>query len=297
MRVLAFVMRHRWMVGIMLVLVFVSMVPAGKLVPKTFLPQNDESRFDVTMRGPEGTSLEEMALISERIARRIRQLPGVDYTVLTVGSPAGDPSGRGSNEASIFVALIPPTQRELDQDEIIGQVRDDILPAQVRRSADGVSPVNAFGSGGADSAAIQYVLSGPDIDKLDEYSQHMLGGARGLPGVVDVDTTLVTGRPALDGADRPRRRRRDLGVGVADVGDGAPALGRRRRSPTTRRAASGSTGARSGRRRTTRPLDRAGHRRPHRAVVDRRDVALDERADSRPTRRRPASTGSPGSGR
>ncbi len=215
MRVLAFVMRHRWMVGIMLVLVFVSMVPAGKLVPKTFLPQNDESRFDVTMRGPEGTSLEEMALISERIARRIRQLPGVDHTVLTVGSPAGDPSGRGSNEASIFVALIPPTQRELDQDEVIGQVRDDILP-QYDDLRTIVSPVNAFGSGGADSAAIQYVLSGPDIDKLDEYSQHMLEVLRGLPGVVDADTTLVTGRPALE-VQIDRARAADLNVGVADV--------------------------------------------------------------------------------
>ncbi len=217
MRVLAIVMRHRWLVGVSIVLVVASTVPAFMLVPKTFLPDNDESRFEVTVRAPEGTSLEQTSLISERIARQIRAVEGVTATVVTVGSPPGDPSGRGSNQSAILVSLVPASEREQDQFALMGVVRDEILPRFASLNLRTiVSPLGGFGGGGPDSAAIQYVLAGPEIDKLEEYSQHMLGVLRELPGVVEADTTLVTGRPALE-VQIDRARAADMGVSVTDV--------------------------------------------------------------------------------
>jgi HAE1 family hydrophobic/amphiphilic exporter-1 len=217
LRVLAFSMRHRWVVGIAVVLVLASVVPIGKLVPKTFLPANDESRFEVTVRAPEGTSLEQGTLIAERIARQIRALAGVSHTVVTVGSPPGDASGRGTNQASIFVALVPAHERPKSQDTLIGEVRERILPRFASSNLRTiVSPLGGFGGGGAESATIQYVLSGPEIEQLERYSQRLLATLREVRGVVEADTTLVTGRPSLEvQIDRPRAA--DLGVSVSDV--------------------------------------------------------------------------------
>jgi hydrophobic/amphiphilic exporter-1 (mainly G- bacteria), HAE1 family len=217
LRALSIAMRHRWLVAIGLVLTFGSMIPSFILVPKTFLPSNDESRFEVSIRAPEGASLAQTTLISERVARAIREIDGVSHTVLTVGSPPGDPSGRGANQGSLFVALVPPDDREEDQDAIIERVRERILPRfRDENLRTLVAPVNAFGGGGPESAPIQYVLGGPDIDALDRYSQQLLTELRRVPGIVDADTTLVTGRPSLE-VRIDRARAADLGVSVADI--------------------------------------------------------------------------------
>lgn len=78
------------------------------------------------------------------------------------------------------------------------RVRTGILPQFAREHLRTlVAPVNVFGGSGADSAAIQYVLRGPDLAKLAQYAQRMLEQVRTIPGVVDPDTTLVVGKPEI----------------------------------------------------------------------------------------------------
>ncbi len=217
MWLLAWSMRHRWAVGIVLVISLVSVVPMIGAVPKNFLPSEDESRFEITVRTPEGTSLAQTELVSERIARAVRQLPEVEQTVLTVGAPAGDPSGRGANQSSLYVRLVPVDQREHSQDQTIEYVRSDILPPLVPEGVDVlVNPIAAFGGSGQQAAPVQYVISGPDLDKLDTYVQRMMREARQLPGVAEASTALVTGRPAYE-IRVDRRRAADLGVSVIDI--------------------------------------------------------------------------------
>jgi HAE1 family hydrophobic/amphiphilic exporter-1 len=217
LRLLSLAMRNRWVVGVLMGVVFLSTVPLAKAVQKNFLPVDDESRFDVVIRAPEGTSLQQTQLISERIARDVRALPGVQNTVLTVGSPPGDPSGRGSNQASLFVRLVPATQRARDQQSMMAQVRNTVIP---RFAAEHlrvlVSQVNVFGGGAADSAPIQYVLKGPNLERLAEYSEQMMRRVRAIPGVVDADSTLVTGKPELR-VRINRARAADLGVNALDI--------------------------------------------------------------------------------
>ena len=63
--------------------VLLSSVPLFMLVDKNFLPNDDQSEFEVGLRAPEGTSLESTEIIANRIATRVRQLPEVDYTLVT----------------------------------------------------------------------------------------------------------------------------------------------------------------------------------------------------------------------
>ncbi|MFO0684664.1 MAG: efflux RND transporter permease subunit [Sandaracinus sp.] len=218
MWLLGHAMRHRWVVGIFLVIALGSIPVLGRAVSKTFLPLEDESRFEISIRAPEGTSLAQTQLVGERIARDVRALDGVAHTLVTVGSAEGDSSGRGPNQATIFVALTPPTTRDVTQDNVITTVRNDVLPPYAGEHLRTiVSPVNAFGGGSAaDSASIQFVINGPDIDQLSEYSAAMLEQVRQIQGVVDADVTLVTGQPAYE-VHIDRARASDLGVNVADI--------------------------------------------------------------------------------
>lgn len=224
LRVLAFCMRRRWIVGLAMLAALVLTVPLAAAVPKNFLPVDDESRFEIYLRAPEGTSLEATRVLADRVARASRGIPGVAYTVVTAGSPPGDPSGRGTNEASIFVALRDPRERALDQQEIMSRVRAEVVPRFEGEGARAlVTPVNVFGAGGTQSATIQYVLRGPDLQQLDRYSQELLRRAKRIPGVIEADTTLIRGRPGLS-VRVERDRAADLGVTVADAANAVRVL-------------------------------------------------------------------------
>ena len=50
-------MAHRWVIVTLCVLVFLSIVPLFMFVGKNFLPVDDQSQFEVSVRAPEGYSL------------------------------------------------------------------------------------------------------------------------------------------------------------------------------------------------------------------------------------------------
>ena len=51
-------MTHRWAIVGVLAVVFLSTVPLFMVVGKDFLPQDDQSEFEVTVQLPPGSSLE-----------------------------------------------------------------------------------------------------------------------------------------------------------------------------------------------------------------------------------------------
>jgi len=214
---LARAMRHRWVVGILLVFTLAAILPLGRNVAKTFLPTEDESRFEITLRAPEGISVAQTMIHSERMGRAVREIPGVAHVLVTAGSPPGDPNGRGPNQSVLFVALVPASQRELSQADIITRVREQVVPQFAdERLRTIISPINAFGGGGSASASIQFVLRGPEVSELDRLSQLVLARVREVPTAVDADVTLVTGRPAYE-VHVDRARAADLGVSVVDL--------------------------------------------------------------------------------
>ena len=75
-------MRFRWAVVLICVVTVASIVPLYKFVGMAFLPDEDESLFQVNVRGPQGTSLSATQSILDRIARDIRaEVPGVKNTL------------------------------------------------------------------------------------------------------------------------------------------------------------------------------------------------------------------------
>jgi HAE1 family hydrophobic/amphiphilic exporter-1 len=211
MRVLGFVMRRRWIVVIASVLALVAIIPLGKAVKKGFLPDSDEAHFEVNVRAPEGTTMEQTALTAERIAREVRAIAEVESTLVTIG----DNAQRTPNLASIYVKLSDPRQRRATQNDLMERVRRDVLAKQDRRLRTEVSLVPLF-AGGMAQALIMYDLSGPDLAQLQRYSDQVVQRMKKVPGAVDVSSSLIGGKPEL-AVIIDRERAADLGVNVADV--------------------------------------------------------------------------------
>jgi hydrophobe/amphiphile efflux-1 (HAE1) family protein len=210
-RLLALCMRHRWAVVLISLLTLASTVPLAMRARKGFLPVDDRAQFEVLIRLPEGRSIAATELVSERVARQLRALPEVTGTLVTIG----DDDLSTPNLARVYVKLTPPDHRQRTQDQMKDVVRHEIIANLPRDLRISVADVNEFG-GGQSTARIQYILTGPDLAMLEAANDHVLARMRQIPGAVDVDSSLVVGKPEL-GVFIDRDRAADLGVQVADI--------------------------------------------------------------------------------
>ncbi len=208
---LRFSMAHRWVIITICVLVFLCIIPLFMFVGKNFLPVDDQSQFEISVRAPEGSSIGATSQIFERIASEIRKMPGVTDTLATVGGG----QQQVVNSGSIYVKLSDINTRSRSQELMMADAREVLkqFPAELRT---GVQQVQAFSGGGFRSANVQFLISGPDLKKLEEYSQKILERMKSIPDAVDVDSTLVSGKPEIQ-LEIDRDTAADLGVRVGDI--------------------------------------------------------------------------------
>lgn len=212
MRMLDWAMAHRGLVAVGAVLVLLSSYPLFLFTAVNFTPEDDQSQFDVTMRAPEGTSLASMEVLANRVSTAVRAIPEVEFTLVTV---AGDAAGT-LNTASMLVRLDPIEARKRDQFAVMGQIREEILPAYAKAGIR--TAVQQGGGPGGGGGGIQFMVQGPDLVQLEKYSEELRAKAMLIPGLVDVDTSLNAGKPEMSVLlDRPKAA--DLGVSIADAAD------------------------------------------------------------------------------
>ena len=208
---LAFCLRRRWVVALAIVGSCASIVPLKSQVGGDFLPVNDEAQFEIYVTAPEGTSLEATTLIAERLARKARAVPEVQSTLVTVA----DSDQRLANIGRVYVRLSDPKERTRHQNVVMAQVREDLTGEYPEGTRVAVQLVNDFSTGGQ-NATVAYVISGPELDVLEKYGKQILADMKQVPGVVDLDSTLVD--PVTESTVTPNfERAAHLGVAPSDI--------------------------------------------------------------------------------
>ena len=208
---LKFSMAHRWLIVAVCALVFISIVPLFMFVGKNFLPVDDQSQFEISVRAPEGSSLGASSQQLERIATELRKMPGVVDTLVTIGGG----QQQVVNSGSLYVRLSDVKERPKSQEQMMVDARELLksFPQELRTS---VQPVAAFSGGGQRNANVQFLISGPDIKVLQEASAKLLEKMKTIPDAVDVDSTLIAGKPEVQ-LEIDRDTAADLGVRIGDV--------------------------------------------------------------------------------
>ncbi|MBN1866055.1 efflux RND transporter permease subunit [Candidatus Sumerlaeota bacterium] len=210
---LSFVLRHRWVVVLVSAGLLATIPSVMRRIPKNFIPDDDQSQFQVSIRAPEGTSLEATNLMVQRLATDIRGLEGVRYTIASVA----DTEQKIANQGSIYVRMVDLGERTFSQMEMMEYVRRDVLPAHARDNLRvSLAEVPVFSGGGMTAASLQYVLGGRDMAKLETYAKALMDALRQTPGVTDVDSSLVVGKPQL-GVSIDRDKAAALGVSVSNI--------------------------------------------------------------------------------
>jgi HAE1 family hydrophobic/amphiphilic exporter-1 len=211
---LRFSLGHRWVILGLVGITFLAIIPMFIFVGKNFLPVDDQSQFEISVRAPEGTSLGATSQLLERISVEIRKWPGVTDTLAT----AGGGQQQVVNAGSIYVKLTDIHDRDKSQEQMMDDARHLLadkqsFPQDLRVA---VQQVAAFTGGGFRNANVQFLVSGPDLKLLEQYSSQILEKMKTIPDAVDVDSTLISGKPEVQ-LKVDRDTAADLGVRVGDV--------------------------------------------------------------------------------
>jgi HAE1 family hydrophobic/amphiphilic exporter-1 len=211
---LGWALRHRFAVIVMAIATFAASLYLVRFVGTEFLPQADESQFNVSIKTAPGSSLQATDAIARQVEAIVRRHPAVTDLFTSVG---GGSQGKVT-VASTFVKLVGRAARAQSQQAIMNQLREEL--ASVTGAVIAVEPAQRMSSAAFRSAALQVNVRGPKTASLDQLSSvagGLVSALRETPGIVDLDTSYEGGKPQVS-VQLDRERTAELGVSAASIG-------------------------------------------------------------------------------
>ncbi|HSW52833.1 MAG TPA: efflux RND transporter permease subunit, partial [Sulfuricaulis sp.] len=201
-------MSNRWKVIGIASLVVASSVFFFAQVGKTFVPEEDESRFMISAQTPLGSNLD---YTSARIAE-VEKILSQRADVFSYFTAIGLGEIGQVNAASMFVRLQERDARELSQSEIMRELRRDL--EKIPGVQVFLAPISFIS--GMRSEPLQFAIQGPDLLKIDELSNEMVTRLGRIEGMAKVDKDLKLDLPEVR-LIIDRERAAQLGISALDV--------------------------------------------------------------------------------
>jgi HAE1 family hydrophobic/amphiphilic exporter-1 len=186
---------------------YATVVLAGRM-EQEMIPSMDQSRFDITVETPPGSSLEYTQRAAEEVMAVLRGTPGVKYLIASVGGGVE----QKAEKATVRVELVDRVERTYDQKALQNELRTHFETYTKAKVA--VEDAQMFSVGGMRSALIQFNVRGPSLEKSEAMAERIVARMRAAGGYTDIDTTYRTGKPEL-GLVPDRERAYAMGVPVA----------------------------------------------------------------------------------
>src|SRR3954454_7968422 len=153
---------HPITMGVSIALLF-GTIYLFTLVPKGFLPSEDQGRFNISTEAIQGISFDEMVKHQLKVAEVVAQDPDVlSYS----NNAGGGPRGGGLNTGQISVDLKPRAQRKRSVDQVIADLRPKLSQVPgIRVFLVNQPPIN-LGNQGPQRALYQFTLQDTDTEEL-----------------------------------------------------------------------------------------------------------------------------------
>ncbi|WP_019592405.1 efflux RND transporter permease subunit [Thioalkalivibrio sp. ALRh] len=208
-------LKGAWLIVPILALVLAAAWYLFDTLPEEFAPQEDRGAFFVMVDGPEGANFDYMSRQMAEIETRIQPLveDGPIRRAL-VRTPRGFGGSELMNNGFVIAILEHWDDRDMSGQEVIDEVRGivDEMPGVEARVV-----MRQGLSRGRIGPPVQFVISGPDYDTLEEWGEIMREAAEGMDGLTRVDLDYEPTQPQIN-VRLDRDRAGDLGVSMRDVG-------------------------------------------------------------------------------
>ena len=206
--------RHRWVTMVLALMFFVGSLMLVPLLPKGFIPPDDNSQTQVYVELPPGSTLSQTQTSAEQARQMLMQVQDVKsiYTTIGGGSAGTDPfAGGGAAEVRKATLTIQLSERGT-------RPRKQVIEDRIRTALQPLPGVRTkVGLGGSGEKYI-LVLTGEDPVALQSTAMAVEKDLRTIQGLGSIASTASLVRPEI--AVRPDfAKAADLGVTSAAISD------------------------------------------------------------------------------
>lgn len=208
---LKFVLRFKFITLTVVIAVFFGSLSLFPKIGMDFIPKEDKAEFEIALRADAGISLEEMIRKSKSIETIVNKNENVVFTTLRVGyNSVGE-----KNKAAIYVKLLPKDEREINQENIIQNFREELKPYQSKNMFITAAAIPDIKGAGV-SVPYQVVLKSDSFESLEVATKNLTEYLHKKEGFVDIDTNLDDGKPQID-INILRENANRLGISASQI--------------------------------------------------------------------------------
>jgi hydrophobic/amphiphilic exporter-1 (mainly G- bacteria), HAE1 family len=237
--ILTWSLRHRWII-VLAAIGCLAVTPfLFSIVGFEFVPRDDQSELEVAVTMPEGYTLDRAGKLFREIEGRLGGLRGVEHVFSIIGDTTGRVS-RGQGDVTAGTIYLRMTDLEKRQrtwydptywwNGIRGKVENndkyytqfDLQDDARRIMKDypdlrvAIQDVAMISASGFRQSMIDLTIRGPDLLKLQQYSEQIMNWMKTEKGFLDVDTSLSLRKPELR-VNIDRERASDLGIPIQNI--------------------------------------------------------------------------------
>ena len=181
-KVMRFCLDHSLLVIGVTLAVFISSIGLLGFVKKTFKPTGDPGEFKIYIETPGGTSLQGTEDACKKIEEKLKTIKDLDHYAVAAGSALGDAT---AGEIHVFLR----EDREKTTDEIQTIVREML------KEFSHLHPSVGDAQGYKGNAPYTLVISGRDIETVEQAAGVIYEKIKNIPDLADMDTSVRKGSP------------------------------------------------------------------------------------------------------
>ena len=205
--ILRWALVHKIKTLLLAVVIFVVSIFMLPLLGTEFVPKADFSETSLNFYTPVGSSLEATEAKAKQVEAIVREFPEVRYTLATINTG----NAQGKMYANVYIRLVDRKARSRSVDQVSGALRERLKQV----AGITVTHVGLLDSVGGNKQ-IEFSLKGPDLKELERLSRVVQDNIRGIPGLVDLDSSVKPDKPVIQ-VDVRRDAASDLGLSVSSI--------------------------------------------------------------------------------
>ncbi len=217
-RILPSIIKHRFVVIISALLIFISSTFLVTKLRKEFVPAQDQSSIMMRLKTKEGSSLAFTDDKVKEVEKYLMSRPELERYFVAIGGY----SGGESSSATMFLTLKEKKLRSTSQQDLIDIFREDLKKIIGARVVVMDTSLSSFAGGGR-GFPVELAVSGPNWDDLVKSIQASMKEMEATGNFLDVDSNFQESVKELDITPN-REKAQQRGIAIDDLGKTINAL-------------------------------------------------------------------------
>jgi HAE1 family hydrophobic/amphiphilic exporter-1 len=190
-----------------------SVAAAALILPRlgfTYMPEFDGGELNVNFRVAPGSRLEFAEEHGHDLARRMREIPEVEFTYMSIGG--GGRSGPTSGQ--IYARLSPRHDRTRSQADIENVIRPWLR--EIPGITGNIGSARSIFGGGGGGQPVRVIVQGPDVERLKLVASQVLVRLREVEGLAEPTSSDEGEIPQLN-VQVDRQRAWAAGLSISSI--------------------------------------------------------------------------------